>query len=95
MRLSMIAVCLLLVWASPVLACEEYSPEREGWFHERATSSWEAAWSRLGGTSRDDRPGPWLLGAGSAAVALVGVSFRAYSRAAGQVPRLEQEPSAP
>jgi hypothetical protein len=90
MRLSTIAVCLLLAWASPALACEEYSPEREGWFHERATSSWEAAWSRLGETSRDGMHGPWLLGAGSAAVALVGVSFRAYTRSAGREPMLDQ-----
>jgi hypothetical protein len=86
MRLSMIAACLLLVSVSPALACIEHSPEQTDWLQEKASSSWEAAWSRVEGTWRDGMPGAWLLGAGSASVALVGVSFRAYIRAAGREP---------
>jgi len=88
MRFATIAVCLLLVSASPVMACFEHSPEQTGWFHETPSWSWEAAWSHVEGTEWDGQLGPWLLGTGSAAVALVGVSFRAFTRAASRMPML-------
>jgi hypothetical protein len=90
MRLSMIAACLLLVSASPVLACIEHGPEQTGWFQEMPSSSWETTWSRVERTWWYGMPGAWLFGAGSASVALVGVSFRAYTRAAGQAAMLER-----
>ena len=90
MRLSMIAACLLLVSASPALACIEHSPEQTGWLQEMRSSSWGAAWSRAERTWWDGMPGAWRLGIGSASVVLIGVSFRAYARAAGQAAILER-----
>ncbi len=89
MRLSMIVVCLLLLSPTSVLACWKDAPEQTKWFQEMPSSSWEADGSRAEGTSGDGMLGPWLLGAGSASVALVGVSFRAFTRAAGRMPILE------
>jgi hypothetical protein len=89
MRLSMIAACLLLISVSPALACIEHSPEQTGWLQEMPSSSWGGAWSRVERTWWDGMPGAWRLGIGSASVVLVGVSFRAYTRAAGQAAMLE------
>jgi hypothetical protein len=89
MRFSMIAVCPLVLVLSPrpVLGCDEHAPQQTGWFHEMP-SSYPGFAGDGGGESR--MPGVWLLGAGSASVALVLVSFRAFSRAAGRAPILEQ-----
>jgi hypothetical protein len=88
MRLSTIAVCLLVLVLSPdpVFGCDEHAPQQTGWFHEMPSS-----YPSLAGGDAEvpGMPGFWLLGAGSASVALVVVSFRAFSRAAGRVPILE------
>ena len=86
MRLSTIAVCLLLVSPPSVLACFEHTPEQTGWFQEVPSSSREGAWTGVEAMWWDGMPGVWLAGAGSASVALVLVSFRAFSRAAGREP---------
>jgi hypothetical protein len=86
MRLSTIAVCLLLVTPAPVLACFEHDPAQTKWIHEMRSSSRETAWAGVEEMRGDGTPDPWMLGAGSAAVALVVVSFRAFSRAAGRGP---------
>ena len=83
MRLSTIAVCLLLVSPPSVLACFEHTPEQTGWFQEVPSSSGEAAWMGVQAMWWDRTPGLWMFGAGSASVALVLVSFRAFTRAAG------------
>jgi hypothetical protein len=82
MRLSTIAVCLLLVSPSPVLACWKDAPEQTGWFQEIPSSYGDSA---MGG-ARETMPGWSLAGAGLASIALVMVSFRAFTRAAGRAP---------
>jgi hypothetical protein len=86
MRLSTIAVCLLLVSPAPVLACFKYDPEQTRWIHKMPSSSRETAWAGVEEMRGNGTPDLWMLGAGSAAVALVVVSFRAFSRAAGRGP---------
>ena len=86
MRLSTIAVCLLLVSPPSVLACFEHTPEQTGWFQEVPSSSGEAAWMGVQEMWWDRTPGLWMFGTGSASVALVLVSFRAFTRAAGRGP---------
>jgi hypothetical protein len=80
MRLSMIAVCLLVLSPRPVLGCIEHEAQQTGWFHEMPSS-----YARFtgGGAEAPGMLSLWLFGAGSASVALVVVSFRAFSRAAG------------
>jgi hypothetical protein len=80
MRLSTIAVCLLVLSPCPVLGCDEHSPQQTGWFHEMPSSYASFAGE---GAEAPGMHGLWLLGAGSASVALVLVSFRGFSRAAG------------
>jgi hypothetical protein len=87
MRLATIAVCLLVVSPCPVFGCDEHAPQQTGWFHEMPSSYPSFAGE---GAQEPGMLGLWLLGAGSASVALVVVSFRAFSRAAGRVPILEQ-----
>jgi hypothetical protein len=82
MRLSTIAVCLLLMSPSPVLACWKDAPEQTGWFQEIPSSYGDSA---MGG-AWETMPGWSLAGAGLASIALVLVSFRAFSRAAGRRP---------
>ena len=86
MRLSTIAVCLLLVSPPSVLACFEHTPEQTGWFHEVPSSSGEAAWMGVQKMWWEGTPGLWMFGTGSASVALVLVSFRAFTRAAARGP---------
>jgi hypothetical protein len=81
MRLSMIAVCLLVLSPCPAFGCIEHEAQQTGWFHEMPSS-----YARFAGEGAEapGMLGLWLLGAGSASVVLVIVSFRAFSRAAGQ-----------
>jgi hypothetical protein len=83
MRLSTIAVCLLLVSPSPVLACWKDAPEQTGWFQEIRSSYGDSA---MGGEGETMVPAWSLAGAGLASMALIVVSFRALSRAAGRRP---------
>ena len=83
MRLSTIAVCLLLVSPSPVLACWKDAPEQTGWFQEMPSSYGDSA---VGGAGETTVPGWSLAGAGLASMALMVVSFRAFSGAAGRKP---------
>jgi hypothetical protein len=78
MRLSTIAVCLLLVSPSPVLACWKDAPEQTGWFQELPSSYGDSA---VGSAGETMMPGWSLAGAGLASIALVVVSFRAFSGA--------------
>jgi hypothetical protein len=82
MRLSTIAVCLLLVSPSPVLACWKDAPEQTGWFQEIPSSYGDSA---MGG-AWETMPGWSLAGAGLASIVLVVVSFRAFTGAAGRRP---------
>jgi hypothetical protein len=81
MRLSTIAVCLLVLSPRPVLGCIEHEAQQTGWFHEMPSSY--ASFAGEGGEA-PGMPDLWLFGAGSASVALIAVSFRAFSRAAGR-----------
>jgi hypothetical protein len=81
MRLSTIAVCLLVLSPCPVLGCDDYAPLQTAWFREMPSSHARFIWE---GEEESGMPGLWLLGAGSASVGLVIVSFRAFSRAAGR-----------
>lgn len=83
MRLSTIAVCLLLVSPSPVLACWKDAPEQTGWFQEIPSSYGDSA---MGGAGETTVPAWSLAGAGLASMALLVVSFRAFSGAAGRGP---------
>ncbi len=83
MRLSTIAVCLLLVSPSPVLACWKDAPEQTGWFQELPSSYGDSA---VGGAGETMMPGWSLAGAGLASIALMVVSFRALSGAANRRP---------
>jgi hypothetical protein len=89
MRFSTIAVCLLVLVLSPrpALGCDEHAPQQTGWFHEMPSSYPSFAGD---GAGEPRMPSVWLLGAGSASVALVIASFRSFSRAAGRAPILEQ-----
>jgi hypothetical protein len=82
MRLSTIAVCLLALSPRPALGCIEHDARQTGWFHELPSFS---AGLAGGGAEEPGIPGWWLLAAGLASIALVAVSFRAFSRAAGRV----------
>ena len=91
MRLSTIAVCLLLLTPCSVSAClDDHSPQQTGWFHEMPSSYRSSAGE---GAEETTMPGLWMLGAGSASVALVVVSFRAFSRAAGRGPMQPTRPA--
>jgi hypothetical protein len=79
MRLSTIAVCLLVLSPRPALGCGDYAPLQMGWFHEMPSSYPSFAGD---GAEESEMPAPWLAAAGSAAVVLVAMSFRAFSRAA-------------
>jgi hypothetical protein len=83
MRLSTIAVCLLVLCPWPAFGCIEHEAQQTGWFHEMPSS-----YARFAGDGAEASGmlGLWLLGAGSASVALIAVSFRAFSRAAGRAP---------
>jgi hypothetical protein len=81
MRLSTIAVCLLVLSPRPVLGCIEHDTQQTGWLHEIPTSSASFAGD---GAEAPGMLGLWRLGVGSASVALVVVSFRAFSRATGR-----------
>jgi hypothetical protein len=89
MRLSMITVCLLVLSACPAFGCIEHEAQQTGWFHEMPSSYASFAGE---GAEAPGMLGLWLLGAGSASVVLVIVSFRAFSRAAGRVPVLPGGP---
>ncbi len=82
MRLSTIAVCLLVLSPCPALGCDEHASQQTGWLHE-VPSSYASFVGE--GAEASGMLGLWLLGVGSASVALVIVSFRAFSRAAGRV----------
>ena len=82
MRLSTIAVCVLLVFPPAVPACFEHDPEQTKWLQDVSSSSQETAWAGVSATGWEWASGFGLIGAGSASVALVLVSFRAFSRAA-------------
>jgi hypothetical protein len=89
MRLSTIAVCLLLLAPCSVAACEDHGFQPTEWHHEAPSSFRELAWSRLNEMREDGTSWVWLSGAGSAAVALMAVSFRGFARAGGKVPVFE------
>jgi hypothetical protein len=80
MRIAMIAVCLLALSSCPAFGCIEHEAQQTGWFHEMPSNASFAG----EGAEEPGKSGVWLLGAGSASVALVVVSFRAFSRAAGR-----------
>lgn len=82
MRPSTIAVCLLVLSPCPSFGCIEHESQQTGWFHEMPSSSYAS----LAGAGEEASvmTGPWLLAAGSASVALVLVSFRAFRRAASR-----------
>jgi hypothetical protein len=82
MRLSTIAVCVLLVFPPAVPACIEHDPEQTKWVQEMSSSSRETAWAGVGAVEWDGASGMLLFGAGSASVALVLLSCRAFCRAA-------------
>ena len=84
MRLSTIAVCLLLMSPSPVPACWKDAPEQTGWFQELPSSYGDSAVEGAGETMM---PGWSLAGAGLASITLMVVSFRAFSGAAKRRPR--------
>ena len=86
MRLSTIAVCLLLVSPSPVLACFEHVAEQPRWIQEVPSSPWETARAGVDAMRWDGVSGMGLIGAGSASIALVLGSFRAFTRAADRGP---------
>jgi hypothetical protein len=90
MRLATLAVCLLVFSPCPVLGCIEHEAQQTGWFHEMP-SSYYARFTG-GGAEAPGMSSLWLFGAGSASVALVVVSFRAFSRAAG---RAGEQPAGP
>jgi hypothetical protein len=89
MRLATIAVCLLVLSPRPVLGCIDHEAQRTGWFHEMRSSAASFAGD---GAGEPGMSGFWLLGAGSASVALVVVSFRAFSRAADRARLLPAGP---
>jgi hypothetical protein len=90
MRLSMIAVCLLLLAPCSVSACDDFGSQPAGWIHEMRSSFRKFEWSRAEEMKEGGMSWLWLSGAGSAAVALVAVSFRGLARAGGGAPILEQ-----
>jgi hypothetical protein len=84
MRLSTIAVCLLLVSPPSALACWKDAPEQTGWFQEMPSSSQGTAWwETADGAKWDGTFNALLMGVGLASITLVVVSFRAFSRAVG------------
>jgi hypothetical protein len=89
MRLATLAVCLLVFSPGPVLGCIEHEAQQTGWFDEMPSSYARFAG---GGAEAPGMSNLWLLGAGSASVLLVIVSFRAFSRAAG---RAGEQPGGP
>jgi hypothetical protein len=93
MRPWMILSCLLLVPPPSVLACDGYTAEATQTLStpNRASATWGAE------AEEATMAGAWLAAAGSAALVLVGVAFRAFCRASarGQDRPVEFEPGAP
>jgi hypothetical protein len=93
MRPWMILSCLLLVPPPSVLACDGYTAEATQTLStpNRASATWGAE------AEEATMAGAWLAAAGSAALVLVVVAFRAFCRASGLGPvrPVEFEPSAP
>jgi len=93
MRPWMILSCLLLVPPPSVLACYESTAEATQTLStpNRASVAWGAE------AEEATMAGAWLAAAGSAALVLVGVAFRAFCRASarGQDRSIEFEPAAP
>ena len=85
MRFStIVAVCLLVLSPCRVLGCIEHEAQQTGWFHEMPSLSYSSFAG--GGGEESAMSGVWVFGAGLASVALVVVSFRAFSRTAGRAP---------
>ncbi len=79
MRRSTIAVFSLLLMPSTALAC--YDEHKAGWFNEMPARSWERPGASREGSEWEEMSGLWGIAVGTAALALIGVSFRAFSRA--------------
>ncbi len=79
MRRSTIVVFLLVLPPSSALAC--FDEHKAGWFNEMPTRSWELLGASHEGGQWEEISGLWAIAAGAASLALIAVSFRAYSRA--------------
>jgi hypothetical protein len=93
MRRSTIAVFLLLVPPSSALGC--YDEHKVGWFNEMPIRSWELPEASPEGGRWEEMSGLWAIAAGTASLALMAVSFRAYSRARDKDVMPALEPAAP
>jgi hypothetical protein len=76
MRRSMIAVCLVLVSPSPVLACIEDHNPGAGWFDQQP-SGWSSYGTGARALPRDGVMDVALLAGGLGVVILAGLSYRA------------------
>jgi hypothetical protein len=89
MRRSPIVVLLLLLPPTSALAC--YDEHKAGWFMEMPARSWERLEAGSEGGQWEEMSSLWAVAAGTASLALIAVSFRAYSRARDKdlIPALE------
>ena len=79
MRRSMIAAFLLGVLPSTALGC--FDEHKAGWFNEMPVNSWERPEASREGNAWEEISGVWVIAAGMTSLALIAVSFRAFSRA--------------
>jgi hypothetical protein len=82
MRRSTIAVLLLLLTPTSAAAC--YDEHKAEWFNEMPARSWERAGGSGEGSAWEEMSGLWGIAAGTASLALMAVSFRAYTRSRGR-----------
>jgi hypothetical protein len=93
MRRYTIAGFLLLLMPSTAVAC--YDEHQAGWFNEMPARSWERPEASREGSQGEEMSGLWVMAAGTASLALIAVSFRAYSRARGKELMHPLEPAEP
>ena len=96
MKRSMIAVCLLLLSPSRVIACYEDHNAGAGWFDQQ-TVRWSSNGNSAQTMLRDTLMDVSLFAGGLGFVILLGVLVRAMIQASGQAPvsRLEPEERVP
>jgi hypothetical protein len=92
MRRSMIAVCLLLLSPSTVLACDEDHSPGAGWF-DRQPPVWSSYGTGAEALHRDRALDVALFAGGLGVVILAGVCYRAMRAAAGPAPAGRSQPA--
>ena len=88
MKRSMIAVCLLLLSPSHVMACIEDHDAGSRWFDQQ-TSVWSSYGNDTHSMNRDVLMNVSLFAGGSGVLILVGVLFRAMCRVGPQADSLQ------